>query len=352
MKPSLTFAQLSLNGEAGVWRCILCLSAIALFLNCAPTSALAQNDMDPSLPGSSFEITGQVRSPDGRKAIQFVDVRLSRMGGGLVDQRTTDSNGTFRFSRLVKGQYTITATAPGYRITPQQVDINRFIPRVHLLLQLEVEGETFRSRSRPGEVVDVNVPEKARSEFEKGKAALTQKKVADGILHLEKAITFHKDYYEAQTLLAGAYMDQEKWEKASSTLHRALDINPSSVDAMISLGEVYRRQKKYEDGEKVVQAAVKLDDKSWLGRYTLGRIYWEKNDLVNAGKQIGLAIQLEPRFPDSRLLAGNIFVKAGLPQNAVIEYEEYLRLEPNGKFAGEIRELLPKLKSLKARKKS
>jgi len=309
--------------------------------------------MDPSLPGSSFEITGQVTSPDGRKAVQFVDVRLNRMGGGLVDQRTTDSNGRFRFSRLIKGQYTITASAPGYRVAPQQVDINRFIPRMHLVMQLEPEGETFGDRrTNRGAVVDVNVPEKARSEFEKGSAALADKKLDDAILHLENAITVHKNYYEAHKLLASAYMDQQKWEKASSILRRALEIKPNAINSMIALAEVYRRQKKYDDGEKLVQEALKLDEKSWLAHYTLGRIYWEKSDLVNAGKQTGLAIQLEPGFPDSRLLAGNIFVKAGLPQNAVIEYEEYLRLEPNGQFAGQIRELLPKLKSLTVRKKS
>jgi tetratricopeptide (TPR) repeat protein len=214
-------------------------------------------------------------------------------------------------------------------------------------------GETFRTRGsgRPT-VVDANVPEKARSEFAKGRAALEERKQDDGILHLEKAIALHKNYFEAHTLLASVYMEQEKWEKASTALHRALEINSNAVDAMISLGEVYRRQKKYEDAEKMVQDALKSDDKSWLAHYTLGRIYWEKKDLVNAGRQIGLAIQLEPSFPDSRLLAGNIFVRAGLPESAIIEYEEYLRLDPNGQFAGEVRELVPKLKSLSARKKS
>jgi tetratricopeptide (TPR) repeat protein len=251
----------------------------------------------------------------------------------------------------MKGQYTITASVPGFKVTPQQVDINRFLPRAHLVLQLEPEGETFRT-NRGAAVVDANVPEKARSEFQKGSAALTDKKLEDAILHLENAISVYHNYYEAHRLLGSVYMDQQKWEKASSILRRALEIKPNAVDSMISLAEVYRRQKKYDDGEKLVQEALKLDEKSWLAHYTLGRIYWEKSDLVNAGKQTGLAIQLEPGFPDSRLLAGNIFVKAGLPENAVIEYEEYLRLEPNGQFAGQIRELLPKLKSLTVRKKS
>ena len=147
-------------------------------------------------------------------------------------------------------------------------------------------------------------------------------------------------------------MEQENWVKASKALLRALEINPNAVSPMVSLGEAYRRQKKYEEGEKVLRAALELDDKSWLGHYTMGRIYWEKKDLINAGKQVALTLQLEPGFADARLLAGNIFVRAHLPENAIIEYEEYLRLDPKGQFAGEIRELVQKLKSLIAKKKS
>jgi tetratricopeptide (TPR) repeat protein len=331
-------------------RSLLSVFAFAWLLISATNSAFAQNDMDPSLPGGSFEISGQVNSPDGRKAIQFVSVRLER-GGSLVDQRTTDSTGRFRFSKLTPGNYVISASAPGFRVAPQQVDISRFIPRVHLLLQLVSETETFRKRPTVAEVIDVNVPEKARTEFEKGRLALADKKVEEGILHLERALTLHTNYYEAQSLLGTAYMDQENWMKASQAFVRALEISPNAVSAMVSLGEVYRRQKKYDEGEKVLQKALTLDDTSWLGHYALGRIYWDKKDLINAGKQVAATLQLQPEFPDARLLAGNIFVRAHLPENAIIEYEEYLRIAPKGQFANEIRELVQKLKTLIAKKK-
>jgi tetratricopeptide (TPR) repeat protein len=332
-------------------RSTLYLLALALLLTFAPNLVFAQNDTDQSLPGGSFEISGQVSSPDGRKPIQFVSVRLER-GGSLVDQRTTDNTGRFRFSRLSPGNYFISASAPGFKVAPQQVDINRSIPRIHLLLQLIPEEETFRKR-RPSAagVVNANVPEKARREFEKGSTALADNKIEESILHLERAIILHADYYEAQELLATAYMKQENWEKASLVLHRALEIDPKAVTAMISLGEVFRRQKKYDEGEKLLQNALAMDDKSWLGHYTLGRIYWEKKDLINAGKQIAFTLQLAPGFADARLLAGNIFVRAHLPENAIVEYEEYLRLDPKGQFAGEIRELVQKLKSMIAKKK-
>ena len=328
-----------------------CLFVLAWLVTLLASPTPAQNDMDSSLPGSSFEITGQVTSPDGRKLVQFVNVHLQK-GGSLVDQRTTDSTGRFRFSKLMPGQYMISASSPGFKVTPQQVDITRFIPRVHLLLQLVAEAETFaRPKSTSPKVVNASVPEKARIEFEKGQAALTNQKADEAIARLESAVSLYRDYYEAYVVLGTVYMDQSNWDKAQLVLSRALEISPTAVEPMVSLGEVYRRQKKYDDGVKVLQEALKLDDRSWLGHYTLGRIYWEKNDLVNAGKQIGTTIQLEPDFPDARAIAGNIFVRARMPENAIIEYEEYLRLAPKGQFANEIRELVKKLKSLTEQKK-
>lgn len=328
-----------------------CLFVLALLVTLLGSTAPAQSDMDSSLPGSSFEITGQVTSPDGRKLVQFVNIHLQK-GGSLVDQRTTDSTGRFRFSKLIPGQYMISASSPGFKVAPQQVDVSRFIPRVHLLLQLVPEGETFaKPKSTSPKVVNANVPEKARNEFEKGRAALANQKVDEAIARLQSAVTLYSDYYEAYVVLGTVYMDQSNWDKAQVVLRRALEISPTAVEPMVSLGEVYRRQKKYDEGEKVLQEAIKLDDQSWLGHYTLGRIYWEKNDLVNAGKQIGTTIQLQPDFPDSRAMAGNIFVRARMPENAIIEYEEYLRLAPKGQFADEIRELVKKLKTMTEQKK-
>jgi Tfp pilus assembly protein PilF len=328
----------------------LCFLVLGWLLIFAGNSALAQNDMDPSLPGGSFEISGQVSSPDGRKTVQFVSVRLER-SGSLVDQRTTDSTGRFRFSKLNPGNYVISANAPGFRVAAQQVDISRFIPRVHLLLQLVPETETFSKPPTVTGVVDVNVPQKARTEFEKARIALADKKVKEGIAHLERALTFHANYYEAQLALGTAYMDQENWIKAAQALVRALEINSKAVSPMISLGEAYRRQKKYDEGEKVLQTALALDEQSWLSHYTLGRLYWDKKDLVNAGKHVALTLQLQPEFADARLLAGNIFVRANLPKHAIIEYEEYLRIDPKGQFASEIRELEKKLTTLTEKSK-
>jgi len=113
---------------------------------------------------------------------------------------------------------------------------------------------------------------------------------------------------------------------------------------MVSLGEVYRRQKKYQEAQKLLEEALRIDKSSWEGHYTIGRVHWELKDIKKAGLYITRTLELQPNLAEAHLLAGNIFIRSGLPENALIEYEEYLRLSPQGEFAGQAQVLVDKLK--------
>jgi tetratricopeptide (TPR) repeat protein len=308
------------------------------------SEALAQRDFDPLAPGSVFEISGQVRSVDN-KAIENVMVRIETHSGALVDQITTDSMGRFRFSRLRQGQYRVSATATGVISPVQTVDISRSSPRVHIFLQLVPEQPTFGSAPPPrGGVIDARVPAEARTAFEKGRAALSEKKSNAAISYFKKAVEIYPGFHDAHMSLGRLYMDAGDWEKAEGSLRQAVKTDPKSVTAMVSLGEVYRRLKKYSEGEQVLAEALKVDNNSWEINFTLGRIHWELKDIVKAGRYVARAIELQPNVAESHLLAGNIFVRAGLPAQALIEYEEYLRLAPNGEFSAQTQALVAKLK--------
>jgi tetratricopeptide (TPR) repeat protein len=293
-------------------------------------------------PGSLFEVSGQVRSVDN-KTVENVMVRLETHSGALVDQGTTDSMGRFRFTRLRQGQYRVTAKTANTVSQVQLVDLSRSSPRVHVLIQLVPEAPEFASRERRG-VIDARVPVDARSAWEKGQQALAEKRTDAAIAHFKKAIEIYPGFYDAYMSLGRVYIDASQWNNAEPTLRQALKINPTSVATMVSLGEVYRRQKKYTEAEKVLEEALKVDDGSWESNFTLGRIHWELKDIVKAGKYVARTIELQPNVAEAHLLAGNIFIRAGLPANALIEYEEYLRLAPTGEFSSQTQTLVEKIK--------
>jgi tetratricopeptide (TPR) repeat protein len=139
-------------------------------------------------------------------------------------------------------------------------------------------------------------------------------------------------------------MDLQQWDQAEQALKRAIEINPRTVNAYIALGEVYSRQKRYSEAEKALKDGLLIEDRSWQGHFALARLYYAKGDLSKAARQVGLTIQLNASFPDAHLLAGNIHLRVHNREDAIEQFEAYLRLAPKGEFAAQARAAIQKLK--------
>ncbi|MCA1594229.1 MAG: tetratricopeptide repeat protein [Acidobacteria bacterium] len=317
------------------------------------SSAGAQVPMHPV----SVEVHGQVRYASNRTPAENVLVRLERFGSGVVGQMTTDRLGKFQFSGLVQAQYVLTVHALGYFDVQQTIDLltatNDYV-NISLTENLSA-SRSSSSRLLPVGLVDANVPAEARTEFEKARVALSdgpkkRDKFEQGLRSLEKATAIYPKFLEAQLMLGIVYMDVQQWDRAEAALRRALEINPKATTALFALGELYRLQKRYDEAETELRQGLKLDARSYRGYLELGRVYWDRGDYVKAGPQVGRSLQLKPDYAEAHLLAGNILLRARQRQNALTEFQEYLRLAPKGEYAAQAREAVQKLKQSPTRK--
>lgn len=312
----------------------------------------AQAQRYPRNPSLAARVHGQVRYAQGARPVEFVLVRLESFSGGIIGETITDRNGSFIFTGLRPELYIVSVRTPGFREIAQQVDLRTQISDyVQLQLVANDTGSKSSSRSKQVAVVDAGVPPSARAEFERGRVALLQENNSDvGILHLENAVRLYPKYLEALLLLGTAYMDKKDWTKAESTLRQVLVIEPGTAMAHFALGELYLRQRKYLEAEKDMLAGIKLDAKSVPGHLMLGRLYYEQGNLVKAGPQVGTALQLNPKFAPGHLLAGKIYLRARQAENALVEFDEYLRLEPNGEFSEQARQAIQRIKEALAKR--
>jgi len=299
------------------------------------------------IPNSSIalQVNGQIRYAQGGRPAEFVLVRLESFGGGVSDETTTDRSGKFRFTGLMSELYIVSVRVAGFREVQQQVDLRTQVTD-YVQLQLVADEKTSDvSPSKRAGVINASVPNDARQEFEKGRDALLQaNNINECILHLENAVRLYPKFLEAMFLLGTAYMDKPDWDKAESTLRQVLVLNPKMAVAHFARGDLNLRQKKYAEAEKNLLAGIELDDKSVQGHFMLGRLYYELGDLPKAGRQAGTALQLSPKFANGHLLAGNILLRARQPENALVEFEEYLRLDPNGEFSQQAKETVQRIR--------
>jgi len=292
-----------------------------------------------------IQVTGVLRyAEDGRPANDVV-VRLEALTGGVVNEVRTDRLGKFRFPDLSPKQYHVVIRQPGYRAIQREVNLVMMFAEY---LQLSLVPESSAKTSTPSpKVVDVNVRPEALKEFEQAQAAFASEKKEqklEGVRHLEAAIELSPQFIEAYLRLGIAWMDLQQLDKAEQTLRHALEINPRTPIALFALGEIYLRQRKYGDAEKVLRAGLAIEDHAWQGHFALARLYWSRGDIVKAGRQVGLTIQLNANLAEAHLLAGNILLRGNRREDAVEQFQEYLRLAPDGEYAAQAKEAIERIK--------
>lgn len=319
----------------------------------APTLIAQESRANPQT--LSGQISGQVRFADGGQPAFNILVRCDSFNSGSCGQETTDRNGRFRFTGLMPSQYVITVRALGYVEQKQNVELLTS-PNANLQFQLRSDGSAKPAVGAG--VVDANVPASAKKELDQAAAALaTGKKegIEESVRHLEKAVSIYPQFIQANLMLGTAYMDLGQWEKAKQTLMRTLELDPKAANALFALGELYLRQKKTEEAEKTLLRGLQLEDRSFQGHLSLGRVYWDmaaqyKDDaqarpyLEKAYEQVKKTLELNPNLAPAHLLKGNLLLRVRRAADAQQEFEEYIRLDPQGPFAEQARVAAEKIK--------
>jgi len=297
--------------------------------------------------GEPAEIRGQLRYAAGGAPAADVVVRLDQLSGGFVNEVRTDRLGKFRITNLSPIQYQIIIRHPGYQEIQREVNL---VMQSSDYLQLQlVEEQKFALTAKPltSGILNANVPPEARKEFERGEVLVNsgdRKKMADGVAHFERAIALYPDFLEAKLKLGTTHMDLKEWSEAEKVLVAANKAHPQNANVLFALGELFLQQKKTDEAEKILRQGLEVEPRSWQGHFTLGRLYYDSGDIVKGARQVAIALQLNPNFAEAHLLAGNIFLRARKPAEAQAEFEEYLRLSPNGQYAGQTKEILQKIK--------
>lgn len=313
---------------------------------------LAQVQTGPT----TVEIHGQVRFVDGGAPAANVVVRLeSYDGGGSITEAFTDRLGKFRFTALPPAQYSVRVRQPGYRDVQQNIDMTT---QSSGLVFLQLARDAATSSASGAGSIDAKISAAAQKEFDKGVAALGEggkEKNAFAAHCFEKAIAIDPKFVEARLKLGTVYMDLEQWDKAEQALLATIAGEPRAFNALFALGEVYLRQNKLAEAEKVLVQGLAIEDQSYLGHLNLARVYWEraraikdlaqaKPSLEKAYEEVKRTLSLNPSLAGAHLLKGNLLLRVGRASDALVEFDEYLRIEPNGPFAGETRALVEKIK--------
>jgi len=190
---------------------------------------------------------------------------------------------------------------------------------------------------------DLGIPENARREFRKGESALKQSKLDAGIAHLQKAIKLYEPFPQAYTLLGTAHLEQKNWKAAEAALEKAISLDANASDAYLALGAMFNQTKEYSRAETALLRGLEWKPDAPAGHYELAKTYWELGRWEEAAPHARKAVAGMPDVAGAHALFGNILLRERNPQGALHEYQEYLRLDPDGSMAPSVRQMIEKL---------
>ena len=292
-------------------------------------------------------IRGQVQYADGHPA-DHVMLRLRSDAVAFQTETQTDTQGKFNFDGLPLTTFHLTVEGQGFVPVRRDIDIS-MSKMAYEQITLRLDKDPDPKAVPPGGANDqlsvriVQIPPKARKEFESGKIRMEAQDVPASMQHFQKAIELYPKYAEAYQLLGVMHLQTGKLKDAEEELQKATEIEPNLSTAYFALGICRNEMAKYPDAEAALARGLELDPKSPDGHYHIAEAYWNLGRWQESEQHASKALTLKPDMAPAHVLLGNSLLRKKDAPGALKEFKEYLRLEPQGLYAAGTRTAVERL---------
>jgi tetratricopeptide (TPR) repeat protein len=134
---------------------------------------------------------------------------------------------------------------------------------------------------------------------------------------------------------------QNQPSQAEGFLMRAVSEDPSNPVTYLYLGIVYEQLGRVEDAITIYRRILPSAGKfSANVANNLGNVYFQRGNTETAEQYYSQAIGFDSGYSNAYLGRANTRIKAGNLQNAIFDYEQYLRLDPRSSQRGNIEQLI------------
>ena len=291
----------------------ICLAA--LFISVCGVAVLAQRKPIPA-PNSGRALT-IVTEPN---AIIWLDE---------IRRGTTDASGKLSLAQVSSSAHLLRVRAGGFKEVamplppPQRGEI-----RVRLVRTNDDAELTFQQ---------------ADAARETAKDDQSRQKSAD---LYRQALRLRPAFPAAHVGLARVLMDLNDSNGALAEIESARRDKPVYPEASAAEGRVYRETGQTDEAigsfNRAIRESHGFQPEAHVG---LGRVYEDKGQYELAAREYQIAIkQLSDTEPIIYQLLGAAYEKTGKNKEAVVAYENYLRLAPNGSLAPAVRSILEQLR--------
>jgi tetratricopeptide (TPR) repeat protein len=247
-----------------------------------------------------------------------------------VRRGTTDTTGKLGLSSVSAGGHSLRVRANGFKESAMPITAaERGDIRVRLLRTTDEAELAFQQAETARET--------ARNDEARQKSAELYR----------RAIKLRTALPAAHVGLARVLMDLNDADAALAEIAAARRFRPNYPEASAVEGRIYRETGQTDEAigsfNRAIRESHGFQPEAHVG---IGRVYEERGQFELAAHEFQIAVdQLSDTEPIIYQLLGAAYEKTGQNKDAVLAYENYLRLAPNGSLAPAVRSIIEQLRS-------
>jgi tetratricopeptide (TPR) repeat protein len=298
-------------------------------------------------PQKPISVVGKVTAEGDQGVPIGVTVSVETFEGKSVSEVAVNGQGEFRVTLVpARNAYRLTIRAAGYYPIQQELDLHSATLAIPINAVLTPIPRAKRADKAVPTLTDQSAPRKARKAYEKGVRAVQADNLPDAQRDFSEAVTVYPCYARAQTGLAALLIGQRDLPAAEAALHKAIQCDPSFPHAFVWLGRVLNSERRFTESAAILQRGLRLSPEAWelydqlaAAQYSLGRYSQAREDWLRVS-------EINPEAPPelhAKLSAA--YLREGNSEKAYAEGQAYLRAEPEGRFAPQLKMLLHQLEA-------
>jgi len=189
-------------------------------------------------------------------------------------------------------------------------------------------------------VASLEVPQKARKDYEKGSEALEKGNLDDAEKSLRKAIDQYPKFAEAWTRMGDLEQRRKNTDAAMKDYQEAINADPNLPVPYLRMAYLHAISRNWEDTQKLTERLITLDPTDFPVAYYYNAV--AEFNLKRLGKAESSALRaesmdrqhMEPRI---ELLLASIYTAKESYSTAAEHYRAYLKMVPNGPLSDRVK---------------
>jgi Flp pilus assembly protein TadD len=287
--------------------------------------------------GGDGTISGIVFLGSGSQPAGQVTVSLRSSSLQISRRVLTDYDGRFQVAGLPGGSYEIVVEEPGCEPARLSANVDGSVASVAVHLKRYVVPST-PAGAYSVSVHDLKIPDKARSECEKGLDKMARNDLVESLRHFTKATEAFPGYYEAFSLIGVSEMKLGDFEKAMQAFQRAIDLTAGHyAPPIFGMGYTSYLQGRLTDAEAILRRGLEVDDSSAEGYFYLAMTLFVENRIEDAEKGAHDALLRKPDLAAAYIVLADVYARRHQFSQQVEALDMYLKLAPNGPSAERVK---------------